>query len=57
MKGGEKMYIDAIMWFFCMNRAQAEQYYLNLVNANELSTLYDILKAYQNQPKMSYFSN
>lgn len=51
------MYIDAIMWYFSMNKSQAEQYYKNLVNANELSTLYDILQAYQNQAKLAFYND
>lgn len=51
------MYIEAIMWYFSMTRGQAEQYYKSLVSNNELSTLYEILKAYQNTAKMSFYND
>lgn len=51
------MYIDAIMWYFGFTKSQAEQYYKNLINNNELSTLDEIVRGYQNQMRLAFYND
>ena len=51
------MYIDAIMWYFGLDKQQAAQYYVNCIYSNEQSSLDEILRAYQNQPHLSFYNN
>ena len=53
----KNMYIDAIMWYFGFNKSQAEQYYKNLINNNELSTLDEILRGYKNQMTLAFYND
>lgn len=51
------MYIDAIMWFFGMNKTQATQYYKELLANGETYRLEEILRGYQNQCKLAFYND
>ena len=51
------MYIEAIMWYFGMDKHQATDYYLKCINHNEQSSLEQILQAYKNQAQLSFYND
>lgn len=51
------MYIDAIMWYFNLNKQQAQQYYKNCIANNELNTLEEILKAYKQTAQQAFYTD
>lgn len=57
-KAGEnKMYVEAIMWYFGMSQQQALDYYNKLRLNGETYRLEQILQAYQNQARLSFYND
>ena len=55
--GENSMFIDAIMWYFGMNKSQATQYYKELLANGETYRMEEILRGYQNQCKLAFYND
>ncbi len=51
------MLIQAVMWYFNMSQAQATNYIKLVQSAGDNDTLDEILKAYKNTAKMSFYND
>lgn len=51
------MLIQAVMWYFNMTQSEATTYIKLAESAGNTSTLDEILKAYQNTAKMSFYND
>lgn len=51
------MEIQAIKWYFGMTETQAKNYYKLCEQAGDTNTIKEILKAYQNTAKMSFYND
>ena len=51
------MEIEAIMWYFGMTHREALEYYKLLTAQGNTASIYEIVKAYQNNAKLAFYND